>query len=120
MSSGGGRSLAELTLRLRAFDEEREWAQFHDPKNLAMALASEAGELIAEFRWVRGELSDDHARGEARQRIADEVGDVGIALLLFCDRIGLDPLEAMYAKLEKNRRKYPAESSRARSEPPGG
>jgi NTP pyrophosphatase (non-canonical NTP hydrolase) len=105
--------------RLRVFNAERDWAQFHDPKNLVMTVASEAGELLAEFRWVRNEASDEHASGEARPRIADEAADVGIALLLFCDRIGLDLLEAMYRKLEKNRQKYPAEASRSRPDPPG-
>jgi NTP pyrophosphatase (non-canonical NTP hydrolase) len=104
---------------LRQFVAEREWAQFHDPKNLAMLLASEAGELLAEYRWVPGDASDDHSRQvAARARIADEIGDVGIALLLLCDRIGLDLLEAVRSKLERNRARYPVEASRGRAERP--
>jgi NTP pyrophosphatase (non-canonical NTP hydrolase) len=108
-----------LLAELRAFVAERDWSQFHDPKNLTMLLASEAGELCAEYRWVRNQDADGLSRQpEARQRIAAEVGDVGLALVLLCDRIGLDLEEAMRAKLVLNRQKYPAETSRGRASPP--
>jgi dCTP diphosphatase len=109
--------LPALLTELRAFVAEREWAQFHDPKNLAMLIGSEAGELVAEYRWVRNEEADAHSRDPAaRARIAAEIGDVGLALLLLCDRIGLDPLEAMREKLAANREKYPVETARGRAE----
>jgi NTP pyrophosphatase (non-canonical NTP hydrolase) len=109
--------LPALLTQLRAFVAEREWAQFHDPKNLAMLIGSEAGELVAEYRWVRNEEADAHSRDPAaRARIAAEIGDVGLALLLLCDRIGLDPLEAMREKLAANREKYPVETARGRAE----
>jgi NTP pyrophosphatase (non-canonical NTP hydrolase) len=112
-------TLSELTAALRAFVAERDWQQFHDPKNLAMLLASEAGELVAEYRWVRGDEADARSREPAaRARIADEVADVGIALLLLCDRIGLDLTQAMEAKIATNAARYPAEASRGRSERP--
>jgi dCTP diphosphatase len=108
--------LTALISQLRQFVAERDWAQFHDPKNLAMLVGSEAGELVAEYRWVRSEEADAHSRDPvARARIAAEIGDVGIALLLLCDRIGLDPLEAMSEKLAANRRKYPVETARGRA-----
>ena len=108
-----------LVAELRQFVAEREWAQFHDPKNLAMLIGSEAGELVAEYRWVRSEDADAHSRDpSARERIAAEIGDVGIALLLLCDRIGLDPVEAMRDKLAANRRKYPVETARGRAPKP--
>lgn len=104
---------------LRQFVAEREWAQFHDPKNLAMLLASEVGELVAEYRWVAGAASDEHSRAAGpRARIADEVGDVGIALLLLCERTGIDLLQAMSDKLERNRARYPVDASRGRAERP--
>jgi dCTP diphosphatase len=119
MSRSGEDPLTILLADLRRFVDEREWAQFHDPKNLAMCLASEAGELLAEYRWVRNEDSDAVSHeAERRARIAAEVADVGIALLLLCDRIGLDILEAMSEKLALNARRYPAESSRGRADPP--
>src|SRR5947209_15507465 len=99
--------LDELRAELRAFVAARDWQQFHDPKNLAMLVASEAGELAAEYRWVRGEESDARSREPAaRERIAAEVADVGIGLLLLCDRIGLDFVDAMKTKLAKNAERY--------------
>src|SRR5947209_17449276 len=100
--------LDELRAELRAFVAARDWHQFHDPKNLAMLLASEAGELIAEYRWVRGEEADARSREPApRARIAAEIADVGIALLLLCDRIGLDLTQAIADKLAQNAARYP-------------
>ena len=101
---------------LKSFVAEREWEQFHDPKNLAMAVASEAGELLAEYRWVTNGESDSYSKGEAqRKRIAEEVADVGIGLLLFCDRVGMDLVEMMKKKIALNRRNYPIEQSRGRA-----
>jgi NTP pyrophosphatase (non-canonical NTP hydrolase) len=109
--------LTALVADLRDFVGERDWAQFHDPKNLAMLIGSEAGELVAEYRWVRNEAADAHSHDPAaRARIAAEVGDVGLSLLLLCDRIGLDLVDAMRAKLAANRRKYPVETARGRAD----
>ena len=111
--------LEQLLVKLRAFVRDREWEQFHDPKNLAMAVASEAGELLAEYRWVANTDSDSHSTDvEARRRIASEIGDVGIALLLLSDRIGLDLLDVIRGKLTVNCEKYPITLSRGRSDPP--
>ena len=108
-----------LLTELRRFVAERDWAQFYDPKNLAMLLASEAGELVAEYRWVAGGAADAHSRApEARARITDEIADVGIALLLLCDRTGIELGDAVTAKLAKNRARYPADESRGRAERP--
>lgn len=101
---------------IRAFVRAREWEQFHDPKNLAMAVASEAGELAAELRWVPNTESDAWCADPAqRARIADEVGDVAITLLMFADRAGLDLVACMRDKLAKNDAKYPAERVRGRT-----
>lgn len=105
--------LEQLVDVLRAFNAERDWEQFHDPKNLSMAVASEAGELLAEYRWVANDRADAFSREPAaRARIADEVADVGIALVLLCDRIGLDLVSTMAAKVEVNRERYPADKVR--------
>jgi dCTP diphosphatase len=110
---------ASLVEELRAFVAERDWGQFHDPKNLAMLLASEAGELVAEYRWIPNDRADAFSREpEARQRIANEIGDVGIALLLLCDRTGIDLHAAMRDKLARNRQRYPVELSRGRAARP--
>jgi dCTP diphosphatase len=111
--------LEELLVALRAFVAERDWQQFHQPKNLAMLLASEAGELLAEYRWVDGARSDDHSREPtARGRIAAELADVGVALLLLCDRIGLDLVATIRTKLAVNAERYPVALSRGRAERP--
>jgi NTP pyrophosphatase (non-canonical NTP hydrolase) len=108
-----------LVDELRAFVAEREWAQFHDPKNLAMLLGSEAGELLAEYRWIANDKADAFSHEpEARQRITDEIGDVGIALVLLCDRIGIDLQTAMRDKLAKNRERYPVEHAKGRATRP--
>jgi len=108
-----------LLADLRQFVAERDWQQFHDPKNLTMLLASEVGELVAEYRWVAGDAADAHSRDAvSRARIADEIGDVGIALLLLCDRTGIDLGEASAAKRAKNRGRYPGETARRKAERP--
>ena len=106
-----------LLHELRAFVAEREWAQFHDPKNLSMAIASEAGELIALFRWVRNEDADAFASNPGnRERLKAEIADVAISLLLLCDRTRIDLPQAILDKLEVNRRNYPVESTRGRAD----
>ncbi|HEY7680463.1 MAG TPA: nucleotide pyrophosphohydrolase [Terriglobia bacterium] len=111
--------LEEMVRELRVFVAEREWEQFHDPKNLAMAVASEAGELLAEYRWVNNAEADSYSKDTGhRARIAAEAADVGIALLLFCDRIGLDLIDAIKEKMGQNRRNYPVEQSRGRWQRP--
>lgn len=111
--------LEEVLRDLRSFVAEREWEQFHDPKNLAMAVSSEAGELLAEYRWVSNADADSYSKDvEHRRRIAAEAADVGIALLLLCDRIGLDLIDAIREKTALNRRNYPVEKSRGRWQRP--
>jgi len=108
-----------LLADLRVFVAARDWQQFHDPKNLAMLIASEAGELAAEYRWVRGDDADAVSREPAaRARIAAEIADVGLGLLLLADRIGLDLGVAMKEKLARNAERYPADVSRGKAERP--
>ncbi len=110
-------SLESLKERINAFAEARDWNQFHDPKNLAMALASEVGELCAIFRWVNQADSDVFAMAHS-ELIRDEIGDIGILLLSFCDRLKIDIEKAIDRKLNMNALKYPIESSIGRAEPP--
>src|SRR5437870_10685376 len=99
--------LEKVLEELRKFVEEREWQQFHDPKNLAMAIASEAGELLAEYRWVSNAEADGFTKSEAaRRRVAAEAADIGIALLLFCERNGIDLSEAILEKMKTNQKNY--------------
>lgn len=90
------------------FARERNWSQYHDPKNLSMLLGSEAGELLAEFRWISNAESDDHAaEPQIYERVKDEIADVAISLILLCQRIDVDMAAAVMAKLQKNAENYP-------------
>jgi dCTP diphosphatase len=110
------RALAE---RVKCFAHERDWAQFHDAKNLAMALGSEVGELMAVLRWTPNAAANEFVlRPENRRRIMEELGDIGILLLLLCDRLGTALDEVVEDKLRLNSAKYPVERSRGRSDPP--
>lgn len=111
-------SIAALSAEISRFVQEREWEEFHDPKNLVMLLSSEVGELSAEFRWVASVDSDAHATGEARERVADELADSAIALIMLATRTRIDLAFAIRSKLAKNALKYPVELSRGRADRP--
>ncbi|MFG2109833.1 nucleotide pyrophosphohydrolase [Micromonospora chersina] len=100
----------DLTNRVRAFAEDRHWQQFHTPKNLAMALAGEVGELLAEFQWLTPEqataVMDDP---EASARVRAEIGDVMIYLTRLADVLGIDLVEAAVTKLAEVAVRYPVE-----------
>jgi len=96
---------------LRAFAAERDWDQFHSPKNLAMALAAEAGELLEHFQW----LSEEQSRRlspEAMAATSEEIADVLLYLVRLADKLGIDPIEAARRKLVTNAAKYPADKAR--------
>lgn len=105
------RSLTVLAELLRIFADERDWAQFHSPKNLAMALTVETAELLEHFQWMT-EVESAKPTPEKLQQIQEEIGDVLIYLTRFADKLGIDPLDAAYKKLEINRQKYPVEKAR--------
>lgn len=103
--------LEALRDRIREFARERDWDQFHSPKNLAMALAGEAGELLEIFQW----LTEEQSRaldGKDLARARDEIADVLLYLVRLADRLGVDPLAAAHRKLEDNARKYPVDKAR--------
>lgn len=99
--------LDELKNRLRCFADERDWEQFHSPKNLAMALSVEVAELVEHFQW----LTEDESRNlpeETRNEVAQEIADVQIYLVRLADKLGVDILEVAEAKLQGNEKRYPA------------
>ena len=105
--------ISEIQDRLQQFAAERDWSQYHDPKNLSMAVASEAGELAALFRWVRNDESDEFVSSEKnRDEVAGEVADIAIFLLLLCGRTGIDFAAAIEAKIAKDELNHPAELTR--------
>src|SRR5687767_10199183 len=103
----------ELAGRLAAFARERDWEQFHSPKNLCMALAAESGELMEHFLWSTPEQSRAIAAEPGKRRkIAEELADVVIYALEFANVTGLDVAAAIEAKMAANAQKYPVEKSR--------
>jgi len=96
---------------LEDFAQERDWNQFHSPKNLAMALIVEAAELVEHFQWLSGQQSNNLEEA-SRKAIASEIADIQIYLLRLADRLSIDVEEAVEAKMEENRVKYPAERVR--------
>jgi dCTP diphosphatase len=103
--------LDNLAVLLREFANERDWEQFHSPKNLAMALTVETAELLEHFQWMT-EIESAKPTPEKLQQIQDEIGDVLIYLTRFADKLGIDPLDAAYKKLEINRQKYPVDKAK--------
>ena len=110
-------TVADLKSRVLAFVRERDWEQFHSPKNLSMALAAETGELMEHFLWATAEQSRAIAAEPAkRTKIADELADVVIYAIEFANMTGLDISAAIEAKMAANAKKYPVEKARGRSE----
>ena len=106
--------LEDLRTQLSAFVAEREWDQFHNPKNLAMALAGEAGEVLEHFQW----LTPDEAAtlsAETRAEVALELADVFLFLLRLADKLDVDLLEAAAMKLAINRQRYPVGKAKGRA-----
>jgi NTP pyrophosphatase (non-canonical NTP hydrolase) len=103
--------LRRLEAALRGFAEERDWSQFHTPKNLAAALIVEAAELLEHFQWLTPKQSSE-LPAQTREAVAREMADVFLYLLRLAQVQGIDLLAAAEAKLADNARRYPPESSR--------
>jgi dCTP diphosphatase len=99
---------------IRRFVDERGWSRFHDPKNLAMALSGEAGELVAIFQWLTPDESEQVPDDEVLiARAREEIADVAIYLLLLADALGVDLTEAIREKLALNALRYPVDKAHA-------
>jgi len=110
--------LDSLRDRLRAFAHERDWGQFHSPKNLACALSVEAAELLEHFQWMTEAQS--HAPADAqREQIAQEAADVLLYLIQLADQLDIDLLAAADRKMALNAAKYPVETARGSSRKAG-
>ena len=108
-------SLKYLSAQLDRFAAERDWNQFHTPKNLAMAVAGEVGELIEHFQWLTPEQSANLPEA-TREEVALEAADVLLFLIRLCDKLQIDLGAAAERKLALNAEKYPVEKSRGRAE----
>lgn len=104
-------SLEQLRVRLAEFAADRDWNQFHSPKNLSMALIAEAAELVEHFQW----LSEDQSKSldnNKKHAVAEELADILIYLIRCGDKLDIDLLEATWEKIEKNEKRYPADKVR--------
>jgi dCTP diphosphatase len=104
-------SIAELTARIRSFVAARDWEQFHNPKDMAVAIAAEAGELLQHFVWQQPDQVEKRA-DQRRDEIASEIADVGILLFEMADLLGMNLGEVMESKIARNEQRYPAEKAR--------
>jgi NTP pyrophosphatase (non-canonical NTP hydrolase) len=108
-------TLATLKDAMRRFVAERDWEQFHNPKNLVMGITVEAAELMEHFQWIDNEASRQVVEQPAELgEVADEMADVACYLLAMANTLGIDLSDAILGKLEKNARKYPAEKYKGR------
>lgn len=106
--------LQDLSSRLKQFAQERDWTQFHAPKNLAAALVVEAGELLEHFQWMPEQESRE-LPPEKIERVSEEVADVFLYLLQLSDALGIDLVAAARAKLERNATRYPVNLAKGSS-----
>jgi dCTP diphosphatase len=104
-------SLDQLNARLLAFARERDWEQFHSPKNLAMALAGEAGELLEHFQWLTEQQSAELS-AEKKRQVAHELADILNYLVRLAERLDIDLLAAADEKIAINAARYPADKVR--------
>lgn len=108
-------TVAMLRDTMARFVAEREWEQFHSPKNLAMALAAEAAELMEHFLWIENDASRALVQNPAKRgAVADEIADVAGVIFALCNALNLDLSDAVADKMARNVRKYPVEKCRGR------
>lgn len=105
------KDIKQLTEAVLKFRDERDWQQFHNPKDLALSLSLEASELLENFQWKTSE----EAIQKNFDNMREELADIFIYTLLFANEVGIDLKEAVEQKLEKNNQKYPVEKARGSS-----
>ncbi len=106
--------LNKLMQKIRKFADDRDWDQYHSPKNLSMALIVESAELVEHFQWMTEEQSSN-VSSEAHEQIGHELADIFVYLLRLSDKLDIDLVEAANRKIELNEEKYPAEKVRGSS-----
>ena len=104
-------SLERLTKKIIAFRDVRDWKQFHNPKDVAISLALEAGEVLEHFQWKSPQEIDDYIRTNKKE-IGDELADVLNWVLLMAHDLNIDIASALESKMQENEKKYPMEKSK--------
>ena len=113
MSRSKPQIFKELTDMILKFREERDWKQFHNPKDSAIALSLEAMEVLEHFHWRNKEEIEQYIK-EKKKEIGDELADVLFWVLLLSHDLGIDPEEAFLTKMEENKKKYPIEKAKGK------
>ncbi len=102
-----------ITDKIKKFRDERDWMQFHDPKNMAVSIILEASELLEHFQWKTIEEVEKYSK-DNHGEIQDEIADIALYLFELADNFGINLIQAMESKLKKNEMKYPVEKSRGK------
>lgn len=108
-------TLEELKLYLRKFAEDRDWVQFHSPKNLSMALSVEVAELAEHFQWLTEEQSLN-LDAERKKKVAEEIADIQLYLVRLADRLDIDILDAVNSKTKANEQRFVIEQVKGSAE----
>jgi NTP pyrophosphatase (non-canonical NTP hydrolase) len=105
--------IKQITEKIKKFRDERDWMQFHDPKNMAVSIILEASELLEHFQWKTTEEVEQYAK-QNHAEIKDEIADIALYLFELADNLGINLIDAMEQKLKKNEMKYPVEKARGK------
>jgi NTP pyrophosphatase (non-canonical NTP hydrolase) len=105
--------IEKIVEKIKVFRDERDWMQFHDPKNMAVSIMLEASELLEHFQWKNKEEVEKYVKAN-KEEIQDEIADTALYLFELADNLGVDLLDAMERKILKNEKKYPVEKARGR------
>ncbi len=107
--------LEDIKVKLKQFAKERDWEQFHSPKNLSMALSVEVAELVEHFQWLKEQDSYQYQH-EKQQAIAEEIADIQMYLVLIADQLNIDIAASVNKKIEKNKRRFPIEKVKGKAQ----
>jgi len=102
-----------MTDKIKRFRDDRDWMQFHDPKNMAVSIILEASELLEHFQWKTTEEVEKYSKQNLPE-IKDEIADIALYLFELADNLGIDLIDAMGQKLKKNEMKYPVEKAKGK------
>jgi len=105
--------IKQMVEKIKKFRDERDWMQFHDPKNMAVSIILEASELLEHFQWKTIEEVDKYTK-QNHGEIKDEIADIALYLFELADNLGIDLIKAMEEKLQKNEAKYPIEKAKGK------
>ena len=105
--------ISAITEKIKKFRDERDWMQFHDPKNMAVSVMLEASELLEHFQWKTIDEVEKYA-GQNHSEIKDEIADIALYLFELADNLGISLMSAMEGKLKKNEAKYPIEKAKGK------